>query len=503
MSRSTKILVLQLARLGDIFQTWPTLRGLKRHDPDCEIHLVTREKFAAAAPNPSLDGIVDKVWALDTRSVLTPLVDEIPDIGTSLERLGNFARSLKEEKYDRILNLSFSPFSSYLTREIAASGADVRGYTRFNDGYLSIPDDGSAYFYSQVGPDRFNRVHLTDLFAHVSGVELQEVDWAEPAVDRSAVCSPIVQEAAFGSIVVHVGASDPGKTFEWTRWTRVVRGLLERTELRVVLVGSGGEAEIADRICQFADSTRVVNAVGRTDLRQLIEIVRRARLLIGGDSAPVQIASLTNTPVLNLSFPMVSFWETGPRSVGSRILPVDASTDTSSDLVVDEAVSMLSFSSAIHSSVVRVPGPVMPYFAERKTKGDFEWQLLKAVYMGEAFPPPPDDLFLMGAARLDEVNRLAREQIATLVTNASNQAAAQILDRVDEIIEQIQGFVPRLAPLVRWFQTERLRLGPMPMNELIGATDRLHVRLGEVLSLYVDSSGDLTEGGESDGIFVG
>ena len=54
-----KILIIQLARLGDIYQSWPTLKAVKRANPGAEIHFLTRSKFAAAAPGPEL---VDRHW---------------------------------------------------------------------------------------------------------------------------------------------------------------------------------------------------------------------------------------------------------------------------------------------------------------------------------------------------------------------------------------------------------------------------------------------------------
>jgi heptosyltransferase-3 len=496
-----KILVIQLARLGDIFQTWPTLRGLKRHDPFCEIHFLTRTKFASSITQIPA---IDHHWQLDTRSILSPLIDEVPDISTSLGRLTALTDHLRNEAFDRVINLSFSPFSSHLTREIAVGTTDLRGYTRFNDGYLCIPDDGSAYFYAQVGPERSNRVHVTDLFAHIAGIELQREDWTQPEINEEACASDPCVKAGEDGIVVHVGASDPSKTFDWTRWARVVKSLLNRTESRVILVGGADEIEIGSRIAQMADSSRVVNLVGRTTVPELIEIIRRACLVIGGDSAPVQIASLTGTLVLNLSFPIVSFWETGPRSANSRILPVKSPDAISSDAIVDEAVSMLAKQPAVSEKVIRVPGPTMPLLEAGPSESTFEWEMLKALYMGDAFPAPPDEIFLLGMQRLSEVNRLAREQIETLRKQANNKTAAAILDQVDEIIEQIRKFVPQAGPMVRWFQTERLRLGPMPVNELIEATDSLHAKFGDVLALYDIGNGHLnSEGGSGDSFIMG
>lgn len=472
-----KILVIQLARLGDIFQTWPTLAALKRANPGAQIDLLTRTKFAKAAPR----GLVNHHWELDTRGVLEPLIDERPGIDESVERLGAFCERICAVGYDRVINLSFSPFSSYLCREVAGPDCEVRGYTRHNDGYLAIPDDGSAYFYAQVGIDRPNRLHVTDLFAYIAGVELTEEDW------RSC---PQHSECARGDefIAVHIGASVAGKTLSWSKWIQVVKGLLAGWPGNVVLIGSPEESEHASRISNVFGTRRPINLVGETSLEELREVIREARLLVGGDSGPVQIASLVDTPVLNLSLPIVSFWETGPKSKGSRILPFASEDLISSEEIVEESIALLNGKGS-KRAMIRVPGRTVPYVETRPQPLSFEWELLRALYMSEAFPASVSDLFMVGLKRLRDVNSLAREQIQTIRSQNGNPVAAQILDRVDEIMEQIQGFVPELAPIVRWFRTERLRLGPMPLNKLIEATDEVHRRLSDIVDVYLGDGG--------------
>lgn len=159
-----KILILELARLGDIYQTWPALRGLRRLYPEAQIHVLTRSRFEAA-----FDGleVVDERKILPSRDLMAPLVQPQMDVKASHDLVGKFVDSLKAEKYDWILNFSFSPLSSYLTHAIADNRSDVRlsGYSRTSDGFLAIPDDMSAYFYAQVGINKPNRFHLAEIFA--------------------------------------------------------------------------------------------------------------------------------------------------------------------------------------------------------------------------------------------------------------------------------------------------------------------------------------------------
>ncbi len=482
-----KILVLQLARLGDIYQSWPTLKALKRTNPTNEVHLLTRSSYAAAAPD-----FIDRHWCLDTKAIVAPLIDERPDVDSALSRLTELTSALVAQGYDKIINLSYSPFSSSLVAELehaSAKPCEVVGYTRFDDRTLAIPDDSSAYFYAQVGVGKGSRIHVCDLFAHTAGVDLVDADWN---IQASAQACPILSESGRGGIVVHLGASTLAKTLSWSKWLQIVKGLLTASDAPVILIGSKDEIEIAEKVAGVSGARRPVNLVGRTNLTELFEIVRSAKLVIGGDSAPVQIASLTNTPVFNLSFPMVSLWETGPRSSGSRILPLESEDSFTSDEIVKEVVLLLSDRAPI-LPVVRVPSRNAPYLETAPQPQAFEWDLLKALYMGELFPGEPNATFGIGVQRLEEVNFLAMEQIAAIKKNQTNQTASLILNRADEVMDQILNFVPELAPIVRWFRVERLRIGPMPVLELIEATRAAHVRLGEVLSLYVQR-GELNEG---------
>lgn len=479
-----KILVLQLARLGDIFQTWPTLNALKRAHPQSEVHLLTRSAFSAAAKTmASVTSSVDRFWNFETKAIISPLIDERPNLDLALQKLSEVVESLKAEQFDTVINLSFSDFSASLVKEISTAETEVRGYTRFDDGLLAIPDDSSAYFFGQVGPGNGNRVHITDLFASVADVQLEAKDWEITEKSQGVAC-PIVSEAGKDSILVHIGASDLAKTLSASKWKAVVEGLLSKTQSNIILVGAKDEIEIAELIADVETERQPLNFVGRTTISEVFEIVRGARLVIGGDSAPVQMASMTNTRVLNLSFPMVSCWETGPRSTGSRILRMESEDTFSADEIVREAVSIVTGRSPFLPGL-RVPERNVPYLESRPEPQSFEWNLLQAMYMGAQFPEPRNDMFILAAQRLQEVNFLALEQLKVLKQKPADQIAASILDRADEVMDTVVKLLPEAGIFVRWFRVERSRLGPMPVADLVTATKSLHVRLGDIVSLYV------------------
>ena len=510
-----KILILQLARLGDILQTWPTLRALKRQFPQAQLHVLARTRFREA-----LDGlsVVDQVWSFDSKEILRPLAQTEPDIDASLSAIELLIGQLRAEQFDQVINLSFSPVSSFLTSLLAAGSGEefsakfaaesagdsmrestsLRGYTRQADGYLAIPDDASAYFYAQVGQDRPNRIHLTDLFAHIAGVELAPEDWAGPELDQSAQ-----YQNCEGAIVVHIGASQAQKTLSGRMWAEIVKGIVGAQVAPVVLIGAASEREIGENITAACGGAQPINLVGQTKFSDLFPIISRAHLLVGGDSAPLHIASLVGTAVFNLSFPMVSFWETGPRAARSRVISVTDETLLPCDVCVQDIVSVWrEVADACQSRTFITARTHLPsYLVETTGSGyslsssavasdfpcdqyEFQWNFVRAIYMGESFPPAPSEIFVEAVRRLLEANAVALHQLKSMDKLSHRETSVQILDRVDEIIEQIARMVPDIGPLVRWFQTERLRMGPMPVAELISETRRLHLKLEEVLALY-------------------
>ena len=111
-----KILVMQLARFGDILQTLPAINALKRKYPEGEIHFLVRKRFKIAA---ELSECVDTLRVLDTTHILSPIYTEDDGSVESLDRMELFVQEMASEKFDLIYNLSYSPFSSYLASSIS------------------------------------------------------------------------------------------------------------------------------------------------------------------------------------------------------------------------------------------------------------------------------------------------------------------------------------------------------------------------------------------------
>lgn len=466
-----KILCIQLARLGDIYQSWPTLNALRRNYPSAEIHILVRERFKSACVGLSA---VNKIIIFPTQDIFAPLFMEHPLLDTSMRNLGLFTESLAAESYDMVINLSFSPASSYFVDAISHSKTSIHGYTRHADGFLRIPDDASSYFYAQVGVDRNNRIHLTDIFALVSGVELIQEDFSYPEYDR-----PTLLQQPY--IVIHVGSSQPEKTCSKRSWTEITDRILDFYEGQIVFVGSKSEEQFFPT--ELA-SPKTVNLIGQTELPELFGILSGARALIGGDSVAVHMASLTATPTLNISFSNVRFWETGPRAKGSRVLWFENDNQVSHSRVATELKLMLGGFSASEFSIEKIETDGVLYKLNTYSDNDFSWDLVRALYMNIAFPVTDSQTIRHGFMRLRELASLGLEQIAVIQDVKLQSIAISILDEIDSLVNQVGQFVPEISPVVRWFQTEKLRIGPYGMDEVTAITRNIFEKLRDICQIY-------------------
>ncbi|HWU44744.1 MAG TPA: glycosyltransferase family 9 protein, partial [Bdellovibrio sp.] len=287
-----KILVLQLARLGDIYMSWPALRALRRQFPQAEIHLLTRPRFEGAVEGLTA---IDRHWTLPSANIIEPLLGA-EDLSESSMRLENFLAPLQNEKFDWIINLTFSPFSSYLTHALSHESTRTSGYTRFSDGYFNPGDETSAYFYAQVGIDKPNRIHIADIFASMIGIDYVEEDWAAPVATANHFQLPA------NYLVIHVGASERHKSVSARKWAQALQQISSRRpNTAVVLIGVASEKNISREIIAHCQGLRIFDLVGKTKISDLFSVIQSADLLIGCDSAPIHIASLTDTPTLNIS----------------------------------------------------------------------------------------------------------------------------------------------------------------------------------------------------------
>jgi len=128
-----------------------------------------------------------------------------------------------------------------------------------------------------------------------------------------------------GKYIVFTGGS--GELEKHKRWTTTgYRKLLEKiivnTRYKVAFVGSSGEQQIVDEILLDIEDKYMKNIIqlnGKTNLKELINILRNSSLVVGNDNGVLHIASACDVKILGL-FGSTNYKITGPISKNVEII---------------------------------------------------------------------------------------------------------------------------------------------------------------------------------------
>ncbi|RYZ61308.1 MAG: glycosyltransferase family 9 protein [Proteobacteria bacterium] len=187
-----------------------------------------------------------------------------------------------------------------------------------------------TYFETQFGFLAQRRVHRVAVLHEVQRILLLlEALGVERALFAKAL--PFLSPVRRGDVLETLKrfaknrpliAMAPGSVWGTKRWPsenygELSRLILQRSEAAIVIIGSRDEIPAADDVeKRAADSTRVLNLAGMTNLDDLRAIFPEFRLLVSNDSSPLHYASAFRTPTLAIfgaTVPALGFGPLSPR----------------------------------------------------------------------------------------------------------------------------------------------------------------------------------------------
>ncbi len=114
-------------------------------------------------------------------------------------------------------------------------------------------------------------------------------------------------------------------TKRWPSYDALAAQLVEAygSTARIVVLGGSDDRELATSISsavEAAHGPRVVNAAGRLSLLASAALLRRARVMVTNDSAPLHLASAMNTPTIAMFGPTIPAFGFGPLAERRRVV---------------------------------------------------------------------------------------------------------------------------------------------------------------------------------------
>lgn len=285
--------------MGDVLHAMPAVAALRGAHPDWEIGWVVEPRWLPLLCAGDLSGCLE-------RGVRMPLVDRVylaatrvwkkrPLSGETLRDIRALVRDLREEGFDLCVDMQGSIRSAVIGR--------LAGTERFvgpND-----PREREArWIYGDRVPTKAAHVveQGCELLGAAVGESLRPAEVGLP-VDEAAEreCDVLLNRGADGRKFVFIAPSAGWGAKEWPaeRYGAVAKVLTEAGF--AVLVNAGSPSDARAREVVETSSGRAVAVPGSMAL--LIALVRRASLVVAGDTGPLHLAAALERPVVAIFGP--------------------------------------------------------------------------------------------------------------------------------------------------------------------------------------------------------
>lgn len=300
LSQVKRILVVRLDEIGDVVVTTPLLRELRRNIPRAWITLVVK---------PAIYNLVE----------LCPYVNEVLTYDWQVP--GNFKNLIRHARalrlaifhlWKRRFDLAILPrwgtdyyhgaFLSYF------SGTPWRvGYSEFVTPSKHTLNKGYDRLFTDLLKD--------DSLKHEAERDLELIkflgeriydDSLELWIDKEdeSFAQSILNENNINKdsilIGIGLGAGELRKMWPMERFLDLIKWLSEEMKLKILLLGDKNEVFLG-RYIENNLSDRIINMLGKTNLRQAVSLLKHCKLYIGNDSGIKHIAAAVQVPVVELS----------------------------------------------------------------------------------------------------------------------------------------------------------------------------------------------------------
>lgn len=280
-----KILIVQMAKLGDFIQSTSLLSNLRQLWPQAEIHLVGEQPGVLEAAR--LSTLVDQVWAHDR---LPPLDFEATFILNSHQKAAEFSQKVRSK-------LNFGP--------------------KISAGQLVFTPAQNFLMAVMAQDRRLGRFNLVDVWASLApGAQVQPLAWPRPI---PADTLPEKKKEHF-RVGFQLGSRNHLRRWPTEHFATVAQHLNRLLpSLSLVLLGSAEERALGARLEKLIKPLTATNLMGRTDLQGLARELTDLDLLITADTGVMHLAAALGTPTLALFFGPAYGPETAPYGPGHLI----------------------------------------------------------------------------------------------------------------------------------------------------------------------------------------
>ena len=291
-----RILVIKLSSLGDIVHALPAVAALRQRFPSAHISWFVKSQWA-----PILEG--------------NPDINEVVSVDLSWRNWSTLVSILRRMPYDLVIDFQ-GLFRTGLIGLL--SGANMRvGFARAREGAPWMYTHRVSLSRDRESSWRLLAIHAVD--RNLAIVEFLGADTSRPTFHFPALAEDqhfideILNNAQVEKhqelIALAPWSRSTLKSWPLDRFVQLAEELVQISNLRVVVLG-GPTEDLAAEEFRHLEPRGLVTLVGNLSLRQLPELLKKMKLVVGNDSSLIHLAAGVGTRVLGI------FGPTQPKATG-------------------------------------------------------------------------------------------------------------------------------------------------------------------------------------------
>ena len=287
-----KILIVKLSSIGDVIHTLPALAAIRRALPEAEISWAVETNAAEILRRNSY---LSQLIEIDTK-----VLRRRNQIGKAISAFGKQLSRLRASAFD--VTLDFQGLLKSSTIAKLAKSKKIYGFTK-----QELREPASRFF-------------LTDKIevAQKSHIIVKNLQLAEQALDISVPAEnfefPIFTDEAhrreaekiIGQAGENFALLNPAGGWATKLWHAEKFGVLadrlwEENGLTSIITTAPNEMELAEEVLQNNKSGKILLA--QPTLKGFYELAKKAKVYVGGDTAPTHLATAAKAPVVGIFGP--------------------------------------------------------------------------------------------------------------------------------------------------------------------------------------------------------
>jgi heptosyltransferase I len=272
-----RVLILRKDGLGDCLLFFPYLKDLKEYYKDAEVTLIFPAYFKDLAP--VLDQVDKVIWFDHGR------------FSKSFLYRRKFLLNLKKEGFDIVMYPVYTrelmgDFMMKLTGAREIIGFDTgpkEPYTRL----INVPDDIKSELER-------NALFVENIIGKVPRIVFPTIDTNKL---QSTEVEALLLDLKEPFVVVFPGAGASYRIWPHNRFARVIEHLIQKG-VNPVVCGSSKEMALTSHIISLVSESakdKILDLTGKTDLRELAQILKKAQFYFGSDTGILHLATAVGT----------------------------------------------------------------------------------------------------------------------------------------------------------------------------------------------------------------